>query len=559
MLQIRCKNNNKTKSFAEGTSLLDVYQEFSSELNLPYPVVSAKVNNVSQGLKFRVYQNRDIEFIDASDGSGRRVYARSLCFVLYKAVSDVFPGSKLFIEHPLSRGVYCNCKKKSGEVLTDADVTRVCQRMQEIIDADMPFRRMEAPLEEAVRVFSERGFFDKVKLLETSGQVYTYYYTLGDTIDYYYGPLVPSAGYLKVWGLERYQDGLLLRVPDKNNPLKLAEKVDQPRTYDVFAEKVHWDVIMHLSNAGDVNKAILKGYASELIQVSEALQEKKIVKIAEEIDARFHREKDPLRLVLITGPSSSGKSTFCKRLSVQLLACGLRPYSFSTDDYFVNRLDTPKLPNGQYDFDNIETVDYKLMGEHLSKLMKGETVEVPEYNFVTGKREYNGKKVKLSNDSVLIIEGIHALNPLLTQQVPDSAKYKIYISALTSISLDDHNWIPTQDNRLLRRIIRNYNKGAFTARETISQWKSVCEAEDQWIFPFQETADVMFNSALNIEFAVLRTHAEVILSSVPKNCPEYAEAHRLLKFIHYFIPISDKEIPPTSIMREFVGGSSFKY
>ena len=559
MLQIRCKNNNKTKSFAEGTSLLDVYQEFSSELNLPYPVVSAKVNNVSQGLKFRVYQNRDIEFIDASDGSGRRVYARSLCFVLYKAVSDVFPGSKLFIEHPLSRGVYCNCKKKSGEFLTDADVTRVCQRMQEIIDADMPFRRTEAPLEEAVRVFSERGFFDKVKLLETSGQVYTYYYTLGDTIDYYYGPLVPSAGYLKVWGLERYQDGLLLRVPDKNNPLKLAEKVDQPRTYDVFAEKVHWDVIMHLSNAGDVNKAILKGYASELIQVSEALQEKKIVKIAEEIDARFHREKDPLRLVLITGPSSSGKSTFCKRLSVQLLACGLRPYSFSTDDYFVNRLDTPKLPNGQYDFDNIETVDYKLMGEHLSKLMKGETVEVPEYNFVTGKREYNGKKVKLSNDSVLIIEGIHALNPLLTQQVPDSAKYKIYISALTSISLDDHNWIPTQDNRLLRRIIRDYNKGAFTARETISQWKSVCEAEDQWIFPFQETADVMFNSALNIEFAVLRTHAEVILSSVPKNCPEYAEAHRLLKFIHYFIPISDKEIPPTSIMREFVGGSSFKY
>ena len=559
MLQIRCKNNNKTKSFAEGTSLLDVYQEFSSELNLPYPVVSAKVNNVSQGLKFRVYQNRDIEFIDASDGSGRRVYARSLCFVLYKAVSDVFPGSKLFIEHPLSRGVYCNCKKKSGEFLTDADVTRICQRMQEIIDADMPFRRMEAPLEEAVRVFSERGFFDKVKLLETSGQVYTYYYTLGDTIDYYYGPLVPSAGYLKVWGLERYQDGLLLRVPDKNNPLKLAEKVDQPRTYDVFAEKVHWDVIMHLSNAGDVNKAILKGYASELIQVSEALQEKKIVKIAEEIDARFHREKDPLRLVLITGPSSSGKSTFCKRLSIQLLACGLRPYSFSTDDYFVNRLDTPKLPNGQYDFDNIETVDYKLMGEHLSKLMKGEAVEVPEYNFVTGKREYNGKKVKLSNDSVLIIEGIHALNPLLTQQIPDSAKYKIYISALTSISLDDHNWIPTQDNRLLRRIIRDYNKGAFTARETISQWKSVCEAEDQWIFPFQETADVMFNSALNIEFAVLRTHAEVILSSVPKNCPEYAEAHRLLKFIHYFIPISDKEIPPTSIMREFVGGSSFKY
>ena len=559
MLQIRCKNNNKTKSFAEGTSLLDVYQEFADDLHFRYPVVSAKVNNVSQGLKFRVYQNRDVEFIDASDGSGRRVYVRSLCFVLYKAITDIFPGSKLFVEHPLSRGIYCNCKKKSGDVLTDDDVALVCQRMQEIIDADMPFRRMEAPLEEAVRVFTERGFFDKVKLLETSGQVYTYYYILGNTIDYYYGPLVPSSGYLKVWGLERYQDGLLLRVPDKRNPEVLAEKVPQPRTFEVFTEKVRWDIIMRLSNAGDVNKAILKGYASELIQVSEALQEKKIVKIAEEIDERFHREQNPIRLVLITGPSSSGKSTFCKRLSVQLLACGLRPYSFSTDDYFVNRVDTPKLPNGQYDFDNVETVDYKLLSEHLSRLMKGETVEVPEYNFVTGKREYNGKKFRLSGDSVLIIEGIHALNPLLTKDVPDALKYRIYISALTSISLDDHNWIPTQDNRLLRRIIRDYNKGAFTARETISQWKSVCEAEDQWIFPFQETADVMFNSALNIEFAVLRTHAEVILSSVPKNCPEYAEAHRLMKFIHYFLPISDKEIPPTSIMREFVGGSSFKY
>ena len=559
MLQIRCKNNHITKSFPEGTSLLDVYQEFADDLQMPYPVVSAKVNNASQGLKFRLFQNRDVEFLDAREGSGRRVYVRSLCFVLYKAVSDLFPDSKLFIEHPLSRGYYCNFKKKNGDPLIDEDVNRICQRMKEIVDLDMPFRRTESTTEEAVRVFTERGFFDKVKLLETSGQIYSDYYMLGDTVDYYYGPLVPSAGYLKVWGLERYQQGLLLRVPDKKNPLVLAKKVPMPRTFEVFAEKVRWDIIMRLSNAGDVNNAILKGHASELIQVSEALQEKKIVQIAEEIDRRFHNQENPIRLVLITGPSSSGKSTFCKRLSVQLLACGLRPFSFSTDDYFVNRLDTPKLPNGQYDFDNIETVDYQLLGDHLLRLMKGEIVEVPEYNFVTGKREYNGKKVHLSSDSVLIIEGIHALNPLLTKGVNDSLKYKIYISALTSISLDDHNWIPTQDNRLLRRIIRDYNKGAYTARETISQWKSVCEAEEQWIFPYQETADVMFNSALNIEFAVLRTHAEVILSSVPKNCDEYAEAHRLLKFLHFFIPISDKEIPPTSIMREFVGGSSFKY
>ena len=537
MLHIRCKNNNVTKSFPEGSSLLDVYQEFADDLKMTYPVVSAKVNNTSQGLKFRLFQNRDVEFLDASEGSGHRVYVRSLCFLLYKATQDLFPSSKLFIEHSLCR------------------------------------RRTEATTEEAIRVFSERGFQDKVKLLETSGQIYSDYYTLGDTVDYYYGPLVPSAGYLQVWGLERYADGLLLRVPDWNRPDRLAEKVDQPKTFGMFAEKTRWDIIMRLSNAGDVNKAIMRGYASELIQVSEALQEKKIVQIAEEI-ARRKEEiqtsnlkpqtsnlKSPFStlLVLITGPSSSGKTTFCKRLSVQLLACGLRPVSFSTDDYFVNRVDTPKLPNGDYDFDNIEAVDYRLMEEHLTRLMQGERVEVPEYNFTTGKREYNGKKLKLAGDTVLIIEGIHALNPLLTKSISDDVKYKIYISALTSISLDDHNWIPPRDNRLLRRIIRDYNKGAFTARETISQWKNVCEAEDQWIFPFQETADVMFNSALNIEFAVLRTHAEIILSSVPKNCPEYSEAHRLLKFIHFFLPVSDKEIPPTSIMREFVGGSSFKY
>ena len=577
MLQIRCKNNNVTKSFPEGTSLLDVYQEFADEIRLPYPVVSAKVNNTSQGLKFRLYQNRDVEFLDAREGSGHRVYVRSLSFLLYKATQDLFPGSKLFIEHSLSRGYYCNFKKKStgnssdhpahpgtppnlgGEKVTDEDVAKIKARMQEIVNLDMPFRRTEATTEEAIRVFTERGFQDKVKLLETSGQIYSDYYTLGDTVDYYYGPLVPSAGYLQVWDLERYEEGLLLRVPDWNNPSKVAEKVAQPKTFGMFAEKTRWDIIMRLSNAGDVNKAIMRGYASELIQVSEALQEKKIVQIAEEIDRRFHQEKDPVRIVLITGPSSSGKTTFCKRLSVQLLACGLRPVSFSTDDYFVNRVDTPKLPNGDYDFDNIETVDYHLMEDHLMRLMAGERVEIPEYNFVTGKREMNGKKLKLGNDTVLIIEGIHALNPLLTQKLPDSLKYKIYISALTSISLDDHNWIPVRDNRLLRRIIRDYNKGAYTAQQTIAQWKNVCEAEDQWIFPYQETADVMFNSALNIEFAVLRTHAEIILASVPKNCPEYSEAHRLLKFLRFFLPVSDKEIPPTSIMREFVGGSSFKY
>lgn len=558
MLQIRCKNNMITKSFPEGSTLLEILKQYP-ELHFDYPVVSAKVNNVSQGLKFRVYQNRDVEFVDISEPAGRRAYLRSLCFALYKAAQDVFPGSKLFVEHPISKGYYCNFKKQGGAGLAPGDIDLIRKRMQEIIDDDMPFRRNEVTTDEAIRIFRERGFADKVKLLETSGQLYSYYYTLGDTVDYYYGCLVPSAGYLKVWGLDAYENGMLLRIPDTKNPDHVAPMEPQPQTFDVYAENVKWNIIMRQSNVGDVNKQCIKGHASELIQVSEALQEKKIVKIAEEIDRRYRDKENPVRLVLITGPSSSGKTTFCKRLSVQLLACGLRPMSFSTDDYFVNRVDTPKLPNGQYDFDNIAAVDTKLMSDHLTRLMNGEKVEVPEYNFTTGLREYNGKKLQLSENRVLIIEGIHALNPLLTSGIDESLKYKIFISALTSVSLDEHNLIPTRDNRLLRRIIRDYNKGAFTARETISNWKNVCDAEDLWITPYQENADVMFNSALNIEFAVLRNYAEPILGSVPRNCPEYAEAHRLLKFIHYFVPVSDKEIPPTSIMREFVGGSSFKY
>lgn len=558
MLQIRCKNNNITRSFAEGTSLLEVLRGFP-ELDQKFPVVSAKVNNTSQGLKFRLFQNRDVEFIGLDDPSGMRVYTRSLCFVLYKAALDVFPESRLYIEHSISLGYYCNFYKSGATLASESDVELIRRRIQEIIDLDMPFRRSEVPTEEAVRIFRDRGFQDKVKLLETSDRVYCNYYTLGDTVDYYYGALLPSAGYLKVWGLEKYNEGLLLRVPDIHMPDVLAPRVEQPKTFEVFKEYVRWNVIMGLSTVGDVNHAIRNGRASELIQVSEALQEKKIVKIAEEIDRRYRDEDNPCRLVLITGPSSSGKTTFCKRLSIQLKACGLKPISFSTDDYFVNRVDTPKFPDGSYDFENIKAVDSETMVRDLNALLAGKSVEIPEFNFTTGMREYNGKRLKLGRNTVLLIEGIHALNPMLTSQIDDRLKYKIYTSTLTSISLDDHNWIPTRDNRLLRRIIRDYNKGAFTARQTIQQWPAVCDGEEKWIFPYQENADVMFNSALNVEFAVLRNHAEPILASVPKNCAEYSEAHRLLKFIHYFTAVSDKEIPPTSIMREFVGGSSFKY
>ncbi len=558
MIEVRCKNINITRSFAEGTTLLDVFKGFP-ELDFPYPPMSARVNNSSQGLKFRVYQSRDVEFLDIRTWGGMRAYVRSLCFVLYKASQDVFPDSRLYMEHPISRGYFCNFRKADGSTAEPDDVERIARRMREIVDADMPFNRCEAVTEDAIAIFRRQGFTDKVRLLETSGQPYCDYYMLDGTVDYYYGPLVPSTGYLTVFGLEKYHSGLLLRIPNRKNPSQLNEIEPMPKTFGVFAENVRWNVIMGLQNVGAVNKACQKGLASELIQVSEALQEKKVVQIAEDIYRRYNDEAKPVRMVLITGPSSSGKSTFCKRLSVQLKACGLRPVSFSTDDYFVNREDTPKLPDGRYDFDNIAAVDCATMERDLVALLAGKKVEIPEYNFTTGKREYNGKRLQLGEGKVLLIEGIHALNPKLTALVPDSSKYKVYISTLTSISLDDHNWIPTRDNRLLRRIIRDYNKGAYTAQQTISQWPLVCEAEEKWIFPYQETADAMFNSALNIEFAVLRLHAEPILASVPKNCPEYAEAHRLMKFIHYFVPVPDKEIPPTSIMREFVGGSSFKY
>jgi uridine kinase len=557
MLQIFCKNTGTTKSFPEGSTLLDILSEF--EFPRPYPIVSAKVNNVAQGLKYRAYHNKEVEFVDVTNKSGMRVYTRSLCFVLYKAASDLFPDCKLYMEHPISNGYFCELHKADGSQLTDDELVRLRARMQEIIDKDIPFRRYEVQLDEAVRIFRDRGFDDKVKLLETSQQVYMDYYSLGDTVDYYYGRLLPSAGYLTVWGLEHYHNGLLLRIPDRHNPTILAPFQEYPKTFEVFAENLRWNNIMGLSNVGDVNLACLSGHASELIQVAEALQEKKIVQIAEEIDRRFRCAEDPVRIVLISGPSSSGKTTFCKRLSIQLKACGLRPISFSTDDYFVNRADTPRLPDGTYDFDNFDTVDHVALEDDLLRLLVGEEVEVPEYNFVTGIREYNGKCLRLIPDTVLLIEGIHALNPALTGRIADSSKFRIYISTLTSTSLDDHNWIPTRDNRLLRRIVRDYKKGIYTARETIAQWPSVCAAEEKWIFPYQENADVMFNSAYLIEFAVLRNHAEPILASVPKNCPEYSEAYRLLRFIHYFTPVSDKEIPPTSMLREFVGGSSFRY
>lgn len=550
MVRIFCKNTGTFAEFTEGTTLLEMLDSFQFEK--PWPILSAKVNNVSQGLKYRVFNNRDVEFLDYRTYSGRSVYSRSLCFVLGKAVKDVFPEYFIAVRRPISKGYYCSIYKPEDVTLTSEDVDRIRFRMQEIIDKNILFRRYDVQTPVAIKMFEDLGYTDKADLLRTSGDVYTNYYTLEDTPDYFYGALVPSTGYLKVWALEPYRDGMLLRIPDRHEPSRLAPFVIQPKTFDTFLESIEWNRIMGLSCVSDLNVACERGEARELIQISEALQEKKIVQIAEQISARFHSDNQ-IKVVLLTGPTSSGKTVICQKLSIQLKACGIKPLSFSTDDYFVDRIKTPRLPDGSFDFDNFETVDHKALEQDVLKLLNGEEVEVPEFNFVTGIREYNGKKLKLGDNNILLIEGIHALNPMLIPSVSADKQFKIFINTITSISLDNHNCIPTSDNRLLRRIVRDFNKGAFTAKQTISQWPNVRRAESEWIYPYQETADVLFNSAYLVEFAVLRPHAEQILETVPKNCPEYSEAKRLMDFLHYFTPVSDKEIPPTSLLNDFVG------
>lgn len=554
MVKIFCKNNNTSKTFPEGLSLMEMLASFDFEQ--PYPILAAKVNNVCQGLKYRAFNSREVEFLDYTSYAGRSVYCNSLCFLLCKAVKDIFPQAKVVLRRPISKGYFCTIDKRDGTEVSVSELQMIKERMNELVSLDLPFRRHEVRTEEAIALFEELGYHDKVKLLRTAADVYVNYYTLDGTADYFYEALLASTGYLKVWDLTMYRGGFLLRVPDRHRPEELAPFFEQPKTFEVFSENLKWNRIMRLDNVGDVNMACERGEATDLIQIAEALQEKKIVQIAEEIERRINLE-NPVKLVLITGPSSSGKSTFCKRLSIQLKACGINPISFSTDDYFVNRLDTPRLPDGSFDFDNFDTVDHYYLQKDVLKLLAGETVEVPEYNFVTGLREYNGKHLRLEPGSVLIIEGIHALNPALTDMVPDASKYKIFINTITSISLDDHNCIPTSDNRLLRRIVRDFNKGAFTARESIMHWPNVRRSEVKWIYPYQENADVLFNSAYLVEFAVLRSHAEQILMTVPKNCPEYCEVHRLKKFLSYFTPVSDKDVPATSLLRSFIGGSSF--
>ena len=550
VLHIRCKNNKKTQEVPIGSTLSDIYEEIN--LQMPYGPVSAKVNNKVEGLHYRVYHNKDVEFLNLLTPSGIRTYTRSLFLVLCKAVHDLYTGSQVIIDIPVSNGYYCNLQL--GHEITTEDVDRIRTRMQEIVDTKMPIQRYETTTEEAVKMFTELGDIQKAKLLRSSGSLYCVYYVLDDYKDYYYGSMLTNTSQLHLFGLEPYFDGVLLRIPSAQDPSKLGELIRQDKMFEVFKEHHRWQSILGIKTVGDFNEAVKNGLSTDLINVSEALQEKKISQIADKIAGQKE-----IKVVLIAGPSSSGKTTFCKRLSVQLLASGVKPVQISLDDYFVNRAETPKDENGELDYESIYALNIPLINEQFNALFRGEEVELPKYNFQTGMSEKSGKKLHLGENNILLVEGIHALNPALTEQIADDKKFKIYASALTTILLDDHNYIPTTDNRLLRRIVRDYKYRGCSAQETIHRWPSVRAGENKWIFPYQEQADVMFNTALLFELAVIKPQAEEVLEQVPENCEEYAEAYRLRKFLKYFAPLPFRNLPPTSLLREFLGGSSFKY
>lgn len=547
MVRIFCKNNGESRLFKSGVSLLDIYKELS--IQMPYSVVAAHVNNETVGLTFRVYRNKDVEFLDITSEDGMRVYVRSLTFVMMKAMHELFPNRVIRLENPISNGYYCRMETE----LTESEVSAVRNTMRNIIERDIPFKRVECHTSEAIEIFSSIERHDKVRLLETYESLYASYYTLEDYIDYYYEGLVPSTGYIRLFEIEKFGEGVLLRVPDRERPMSLEDKVPQEKLQERFTERLRWHQIMGVETIGDFNKAVINGYGIDLVNVSEALQEKRIAFIADEIHKRGSR------VVLIAGPSSSGKTTTSKRLSVHLMACGLKPYAISLDDYFLPRTETPRKENGDYDFESIYSIDLPYFNESLNRILSGKEEELPRYNFQTGEREFTGKKLKLSPQMVLVIEGTHGLNPMLTAQIPEEEKYRVYVSALTSMKLDYHNYIPTSDNRLLRRMLRDYKYRGYSAIETIKRWPDVHEGEEKWIFPYQENADIMFNSSLLYELAVLKPHVEPLLRRVPQNIKEYSVARRLLNFLEYIVPLQDKELPPTSVIREFLGGSSFTY
>lgn len=548
-ITIRCKNNNKLIDVELGSTLRDVYEK--TGIDMEYGPVSARVNNKVQGLNYRFYNSKDVEFLDLTCSSGMRVYTRTLFFILSKAVEDIFPDGKLVIQTPISRGYYCELN--IGRELVADDAVAIKKRMQEIIDADLPIHRVQCPIEEAIEMFRNKGMDSKAELLESQTKLYAYYYRLEDTVDYFYSCLLTSTGKIHLFDLIKYNEGLLLRIPSLKNPGKLNDLVPQAKMFDVVREQQNWQRILGVRTVGEFNKAIEQGRAAEMINVSEALQERKLSRIADEILERGSK------IVLIAGPSSSGKTTTSKRLAILLMACGLHPHILSTDDYFVNRVDTPLDEEGNYDFECIGAVDVDLFNKQMRQLLDGDEVEIPRYDFPTGKRVYEGRKLKIGSDDIIILEGNHALNPIMSKLIDEKSKYRVYVSTMTTIALDDHNFVPTRDIRLLRRIIRDYNYRGYSAFETIARCPSVTRGEEKWIMPYQENADATFNSALLYELGAIRNQVLPILEQVNERVTEYAEASRLRKFLRYFRPIPIDQIPPTSLLREFAGGSSFKY
>jgi uridine kinase len=551
-IKIDCKNNNSTQQFNAPVSLFDIYK--AMKIRMPYPLACAQVNNQTVSLNYICYNSTTVEFVGINGPSGNRTYVRSLCFIFAKAVNDLFPEKNLFIEQSLSNGYYCEIDLKRE--LTEEEINAISKRMQEIIDADYPFLIHEKKTEEVIALFREKGWEDKALLLETTGEVYSKYNSLNGFIDYYYGALLPSTNWVYLFGLMKCNGGLLLQVPNPDKPNELQPYVKQEKMLSVFKELLQYQKTMKMNNTGDLNKAIQEGKISMVVKVAEAMQERIIARIADEILSKY---ANGVRVVLISGPSSSGKTTFCKRLQVQLIVNTLYPVSISLDDYYVNREDTPLDKNGEYDYESIYAIDLHLFNSDLKKILAGERIALPTYDFTKGERVYRGNTVQLGENSVIVMEGIHAMNPDLLPEIDSASTYKIYVSALTSISLDNHNWISTTDNRLLRRIIRDFQFRGYSATETIARWPSVRKGEDKWIFPYQENADVMVNSAMLYEFAALKRTAEPILKEVSQTVPEYSEAYRLLKFLRFFKSIDTEELPNTSLLREFLGGSSFRY
>ncbi len=552
-VRIHCLNTDEYKDVKVGSTLKELIDVFG--VKKPYLIANAKVNNKTESLDYQVFRPRRVEYIDISNSSGMRTYVRSLCFVLAKAVDDIMPRAEVYIEHAVSKGYYFHIESdvEAGE----KELRLIKSRMQEIIDADIPFVQVEEEIADVVKLFHENRMDDKALLLETSDDfLYARYSKLGSYIDYYYGCLLPSAGYLHLFDVVPYNGGFLLVVPNRQNPVELEPVIPQQKLLKVYREHLEFLKISKLDNVGDLNKAIRTNNISEIIQVSEAYQANEIADIVKEITLKYN---NGLRVVLISGPSSSGKTTFRKRLEIQLIVNKLKPVGISLDDYFIDRELTPLDEFGEKDYESLYAIDMELFENQIITLLNGEEIELPSYNFVTGKREFRNLRLKMDKKSVLIVEGIHALNPKLTEHIARDKKFMIYVSALTSISLDNHNWIPPADNRLLRRIIRDYRYRGYSAQDTISRWESVRRGEEKWIFPYQENADVMFNSAMIYELAAIRRHAEPILQQVPRVEKEYSEAYRLLKFLRYFNYIADRELPPTSLLREFLGGSSFRY